>query len=313
MLLSVPAPSQSHPSSLPTELHPRFGQLLHSSEPSASSASPAPAKVSATRVLIAIVSVAMIPMGLGWVRGALGARIALVGVVCAALCVYALVVRFWRSLNATSIGLDRSSRSSRTAGIVIDLYERGIVCRHRKAKRELMWNEVVDITSEFVAVGPQRSSLNLALEVVGELPLVIVLRLDTSQTAVALHDALHDTWLRIWCRRARACLHHENALTLGVAELSCEGVRIADRTLPWAAVRGAFRVDREPTKVLGVEGDDGTDLLETSSGRFALPIRGHCQPFPSIACRIAALAAEQSSLLQSPTQDPGRQEPGTEP
>jgi len=156
-----------------------------------------------------------------------------------------------------------------------------------------MWNEVVDITSRSVALGAAKSSTVLVLEVVGEPPLLIVLGgpFTESRSTQTLYDALRDTWLQIWCRRARACLLRDHRLTLGVATLTGQGLTIQDLALPWAAVLGVQSVT-SPAASLGIEGQGAADLLKTSSGLVEVPLGGAAAPFPSVAHRVAALAAD---------------------
>ncbi|MCU0694864.1 MAG: hypothetical protein MUF54_26115 [Polyangiaceae bacterium] len=179
----------------------------------------------------------------------------------------------------------------------IEVFERGILCTHGKASREIMWNAVVDIARQRVDLPGGKTTTSLVLEVVDAPPLPIMIGGVFSDTDAPgkLVQALGDVWLPLWCRRARAMVGAEHTLQLGKVRLGCDCLRLAEERMAWSDVQG-------------YEPDDQGDRLRTRSGIKVVETNGQSLPFPSTARRIAALAVEPPArnllpvlLLQHPS------------
>lgn len=173
-----------------------------------------------------------------------------------------------------------SARQRKTPPVTrIEVFERGLICSHGDASREVLWNEVVDVASKKIPMPDGSPAVALVFETVAKAPLLIMVGgkfSDESETAKLL-TSLHDVWIPIWCRRARVLAQQQDGLVVGGALLRCECVSVGDQKLAWSAVTGVHVVD-------------GADQLETTDGDKGVEGAGVTTPFPSAARRIAALA-----------------------
>lgn len=243
--------------------HPKLGALMHSFLAKTKPTSSAIRKIE----LLGMAAVAMVPMGLAWVKGTVGSVLAVVGGLVGIACTMA------------------SSKRSAPARVAIELREKGIACQQGKGRRELLWNEVVEVRSkrhEFVGAG---QTLALLFEVVGEPPLVLVIGgpLGDAQDAHGFIQALSEVWLQVWSRRARAILISGGGpVRVGSAELFAERVIVSDRSLDWRAIQS-------------VEASSEGDRLRTDGGLEQVERDGSIEPFPSTAKRLVALASAMRS------------------
>ncbi len=204
----------------------------------------------------------LVPVGLAAIEGALGIVVAVVG-----------------GLIALAAYLVSTRKRDRGLSTKIDVHEKGIVCTQGKAARELLWNEVVDISSKTVQTPDGTPSLALVFETVSPPPLLIMVGGvygDESSTAKLL-DSLRDVWMAVWCRRARVLAQHDG-VRVGRALVRCECVTLGKHELAWSSITGVTLVN-------------GVDCLQTVAGHEAVEGSGPTSPFPSAARRIATLAA----------------------
>ncbi len=212
--------------------------------------------------IIGVLAVLMVPISLMYVKGVTGTAMAALGGVVAVLAYYL------------------SARKPAVRTTTIKVHERGVVCTENDASRQVLWNEVVEVKSKRFALPDGRTSMAIALEVVGAPPLLFVVSgtFTGKDRASKLFEALSDVWLPVWCRRARAMLETGREVEIGQARMSGESLSIGDKPVEWAAIQG-------------VEGAQGQDELRTSGGLTAVEGDGLVVPFPSTAKRLAALAA----------------------
>lgn len=212
-------------------------------------------------LVLGVVSAVMVPIGMRYVPGTLGTVVAVVAALVAIGCYF------------------MSGARARAPGIDIRVFERGISCSQGSASRELMWNEIVEVTARRIRLPQGKSSMAIAFEVVAEKPLLIIVGApftDEEHTR-QLVDSLSNAWLGVWCRRARAMLQADRDLRVGQAELTSQGAKVGDRLLDWSGIRG-------------VVASDATVRLDTVEGPVDVePLTGNL-PFPTAAARLSALA-----------------------
>ena len=218
---------------------------------------------------------ALVPVGLAVVEGSLGVAMAAIGGL-TALATYWL---YWLT-----------SRKTRARGLVVEVFDRGLVCSQGKESREVLWNEVVDILCRPMTASTGSTKLALALEVAGAAPLVFVCDGSPSDAAQVqgLVKVLGNKWLEIWSRRARVLMERE-AVRVGPALVGYEGVGIRGRLIGWSEIRSEIgnenHTDASRSKLAALL-IEPTDALELTSAA------GQAQPFPSAADRIEALAVD---------------------
>jgi len=165
------------------------------------------------------------------------------------------------------------------------VYKNGIACSQGEDRRELLWNEVVEVTSDLIVAPSGEKSHAIAFEVVSQPPLLIVIggAFGSNKEARGLLDALELVWVPVWCRRARVLLSDERSIVLGAAQLTVASVKMGASQLRWDEVKG---VDMKAE----------CETLSTDAGpiRFE-PIAGPT-PFPSAAKRVAALAKSPPTI-----------------
>jgi hypothetical protein len=212
-------------------------------------------------LMLGVVSAVMVPIGIRYVTGTMGTVIAVLGALIAIGCYFT------------------SGARAHAPGIDIRIFDRGISCSQGSAARELMWNEIVEVTARRIKLPSGKSSLALAFEVVGEKPLLIIVGAPFSdaERTRQLVDSLSDAWLAVWCRRARVLLQAERDLNVGQASLTLDGAKIGSRHLDWSSILGV--IDSEAT--VRLETDKGAIDVEPSTGNL---------PFPSAARRLSTLA-----------------------
>ena len=216
--------------------------------------------------LLGILSALMVPVGLGWAKGTSGTIAAILGGIVAVACL--LVLR----------------RPQRRVSTVIELYENGVAVSQGQARRELVWNQVVEVWSRRLELAPGRISEVLVFEVACEPPLLIMVggAVSDVKDGAALLATLERLWLPVWCRRARVWLEDARELKVGRVEMTLEGVRVGEKLLPWSEVTAG---DKEPGSSLTVAGHAPDELDEAGANT----------PFPSTSARIAALAGAPPS------------------
>jgi hypothetical protein len=235
-------------------------------------ATPPVRRASRAVVLLGVLSVVAVPLSLNYVTGAWGTVVAILAALVTVAC-YLL-----------------SGFRHAPAGVEIKLFERGIKVTQGSALRQLMWNEVVEVSARRMPLPGGRESLAIVFEVVGGQPLLIMVGTPFSdaKSTLALVDTLSGAWLSVWCRRATVMLASGRALRLGRATLSADGVTIGDREIGWADIQGT-------------DGQSGVERLRTHAGVIDTEEQaGSGVPFPSSARRLAELAAVAASLPQLP-------------
>jgi hypothetical protein len=223
--------------------------------------------------ILGVLAVAMVPISLVYVKGTVGTALAIFGGVVALFAYYL------------------SARKPVVRSTTIELHDRGVVCREGGAERQVLWNEVVDVKTKRFALPDGRTSVAIALEVVGAPPLLFVLTgtFKEQDRAGKLVDALSAVWLPVWCRRVRALVESGRDVAVGRARLSGECLSIGEETVEWSEVEG-------------VEASGTGEDLRVSGGVKAVEVEGAVTPFPSTARRLLALAQEPPSrpLLPGP-------------
>ena len=223
--------------------------------------------------ILGVLAVAMVPISLVYVKGTVGTALAVFGGVVALFAYYL------------------SARKPVVRSTTIRLHDRGVVCREGNAERQVLWNEVVDVKTKRFALPDGRTSMAIALEVVGTAPLLIVLTgtFKEQDRAGKLVDALSAVWLPTWCRRVRALVESGRDVTVGRARLSGECLSIDDDTVEWSEIEG-------------VEASGTDEDLRVSGGVRVVEVEGAVIPFPSTARRLLALAQVPPSrpLLPGP-------------
>ncbi len=215
----------------------------------------------------------MVPLGLGTVKGAIGTIVAVLGGV-VGLMAYLL-----------------SSKRKSPIGLTITICEKGLVCSQGTASRQLLWNEIVDISSRNMPMPKGPAARALVLDVVAEPPLLIVVggAFSNDTETKGLLDALAATWLPVWCNRARVLVETERPLHVGLANVACDSMLIDGGTVSW-------------TDIQGVDRSSGVPALLTKDGPVQVEEPSASQPFPSAAERLAAIAQAPPSppLLPAP-------------
>lgn len=216
--------------------------------------------------LTGIAGAAMVPVGLAVMEGTVGLVMAGLGGA-VALGAYWLSARKGQSANK----------------VTLEVFEHGFVCTQGKAERKLHWNEVVDILSKQI---PSRKDeitakkFALAFETVGSEPLIIIVGGSEKEAKRVdeLLGVLADTWLSVWCKRARVLLQYTD-IVVGKATLGCEYVTIGRTKLTWQSLQG-------------VTTKQGRALVTTKNEQHPVQDKLRVGPFPSGADRIAALAKQ---------------------
>lgn len=214
----------------------------------------------------------LVPVGLTLVEGTLGIIVAVVGGLVA-------LSAYWLATRGVK----------RPAPLTIEVFEKGIVCSQGQASREILWNEVIEITNKAIETPDGTPSLALVFETVGAPPLIIMVGgkfSDESETSKLL-SSLQKAWIPIWCRRARVLAQHE-PVRVGRASIGCDCVTVDGRKLAWSAITG-------------VHEQAGRESLETLAGVEKVEESGKIQPFPSAARRIASLAQSPPEPLFLPS------------
>lgn len=244
----------------------RLGRCVHTF-----AASPPLRRTPRSIVVLGILSVIVVPISLQYVRGTVGTFIAVLGALVALAC-YLL-----------------SGPRRRGPGIDIKILERGIRVTQGSAMRELLWNEIVEVSARTLALPGGRQSVAIVFEVVGEQPLLIMVGAPFSDAECtrALVEALSGVWLSVWRRRASAMLQSGMTLRVGSATLSAGGVAIGDGQFGWHDIQA-------------VEGSPGPLRLRTSSGLVDPDDGARTVPFPSSAQRLCAVAPSASAIPALP-------------
>ncbi|MCL2825022.1 MAG: hypothetical protein FWD57_13620 [Polyangiaceae bacterium] len=241
-----------------TQLHERFGQLLHAIES-------APQYSNMPKRAVEVTGVggfACLVMGIAFLQG-----------------VMAVIVSVLGGLVLLAAFLVSKKTHRRALSTKIDMYERGIVCSQGKNERQLLWNEVVDISCR-VTPDPSNSTSNtdvlaLIFETAIPPPLLIIVggKYMDKQAAEKMLESLSEVWLGVWCRRARM-LAQSGGMRVRNAVGQCDGGTRGDITFGWESITGVV-----------VRG--GVDHLQT--GDREVSVGGIM--YPSAAKRIAAIAA----------------------
>jgi hypothetical protein len=212
-----PSPPERNDQAPPDSADERLGRLVHRFEAKVRR----PAARRRALEVTGVLAIALVPVGLAWVKGTLGTAVAVLGAL-VALAAYVL-----------------SGRAAARPRVRIELFEGGIACAQGKQRRALAWNEIVEVTCRPVG----ETGRAIAFEVVGEPPLVIVVGGAMSDVGdpAAMLAALEKVWVPLWCRRARALMEHDRRVRIGPVEACCDGVEVAGRRVPWHEVRLARR------------------------------------------------------------------------
>jgi hypothetical protein len=203
----------------------------------------------------------MVPVGLTVFKGTFGTILAVLGGILGLACYFT------------------SPKKKTGLATVIEVFEKGVACSQGKDRRELLWNEVVEVTSDIIVAPTGQKSHAIAFEVVAQPPLVLVIggAFGSDNEAVSLLKALEKVWVPLWCRRARVLLADDRPILLGPARLTLTSVCLPDTELRWCEVKG-------------VELSSERESLSTNSGPVPFEKNNGPAPFPSPARRVAALA-----------------------
>jgi hypothetical protein len=246
--------------------HERLGQKIHAFQ-----GRPVLSRAPKSLLVLGVLSALMVPVGIKFVPGMAGTILAVLAGLVTLAC-YLL-----------------SGGRRRAPGIDIEIFEQGIVCCQGTARRELRWNEVVDISARKLTLPAGKCSTAIVLEVVCSEPLLIVVGApftDAERTR-ALVDALSGVWLEVWCRRARAVLQADRSMVVGQARVSPEGAEVGALQLTWDSI-------------VGVESSGDPDRLATAQGAVDVEVLAGNTAFPSAARRLSALAKEPPIALALP-------------
>lgn len=203
----------------------------------------------------------LVPVGLALIKGTFG-----------------IVVAVFGGLIALAAWFLSSRQRKPAPPTKIEVFEQGLVCSQGKAEREILWNEVVDVSNKKIPMPDGSPAMALVFETVAAPPLLIMVGgtfSDESETAKLL-DSLRDVWIPVWCRRARVLAQREEGLLVGAALVRCECLTVGDDRVAWSAI-------------MGVNVADGVEQLDTNDGTKKVEGKG-ITPFPSAARRLAALA-----------------------
>lgn len=211
--------------------------------------------------ILGVLAVLIIPISLMYVKGTTGTVMAIFGGVVAVMAYFL------------------SARKPAVRSTTIRVFERGVACAEGEAERRVRWNEVLEVKTKRFPLPDGRSSVAIALEVVGAPPLLFVVTgtFTERDRAGKLIEALTRVWIPVWCRRARMLLEAGRDVEVGRARLSGDALMIEERSLSWADIRG-------------VESDEGAEKLVTAEGPTTVEADGLVRPFPSTARRLVALS-----------------------
>lgn len=213
----------------------------------------------------------LVPVGLVAVEGTLGIVVAVVG-----------------GLMALAAYVLSASKRHRGLTTKVVLHELGIVCSQGRQSRELMWNEVVDITYKTVSIPGAKATIALVFETVHPPPFLLMVGgpYGDERATALLIEKLGKIWLDVWCRRAKV-LAELDGIQVGKAWVRHGCVVFGQRQLACSSITGVRTLD-------------GVDRLQTDDGVESVETRGSAIPFPSTARRIVALASLPAEPLMLP-------------
>jgi len=221
------------------------------------------------------------------VTGVCGAALVLIGMVFMSG-VFGVVVAACGGLVLVAAYLISAKKHQRKLSTKIDVCEKGIVCNQGKTTRELLWNEVVEISSKKIRLPDGSESTALVFETAVPPPMLIMIGGTYCDKASAekLLQALQQAWIAVWRRRAKALAQRDD-LRVGKAIVRCGGVVLGGQEIGWSLITGVDVVD-------------GVDRLHTKEGSELAEADGQVSLFPSAARRIAELAADPPVPLMLP-------------
>jgi len=218
-----------------------------------------------------VAGVALVPVGLAVVGGLMGIALAVLG-----------------GLVALASFLLSSRTHPRKFATTVTLYEKGIVCLQGKSSREILWNEVVDISCRKIHEPNKTTATAIVFDTVLPPPLLLLTGgvYSDADSSRQLLEALQPMWLAVWCRRAKVLAEHHE-VRVGLATVRVAGVFVGKQEIGWQLITGAVDAD-------------GVDCLQTTDGIEPVEASGTGGLFPSAAKRLVALAADPPTLPMLP-------------